>query len=204
MPSERAARDDLLAAAEHIRKLMSITDEIDELIPCGWLSMEAATRIREIPEFLFRCSLDEHLLVRSLRDSVDSLLAIFNEDRVAAVLWENHRIATAREVLNQTAPASHEQKLETAIGHINALLDIIRDLDEGDERDQLKLRHHEDIVNATDFVRSDTTPDSPDDQPYTVIGFVSVDEMIDYLRDNQQQSDESPDYGDEDEDWIVP
>jgi hypothetical protein len=38
MPNERAARDDLLAAAEHIRKLMAIADEIDELIPCGWLS----------------------------------------------------------------------------------------------------------------------------------------------------------------------
>ena len=37
MPSERAARDNFLTAAEHIRKLMAITDEIDELIPCGWL-----------------------------------------------------------------------------------------------------------------------------------------------------------------------
>ena len=80
MPSERAAHDDFFAAAEHIRKLMSIIDEIDELIPCGWLSKEAATRIREIPDFLFRCALDEHPLVRTLRDSVESLLVIFNED----------------------------------------------------------------------------------------------------------------------------
>jgi hypothetical protein len=33
MPSERAARDGFLVAAERIRTLMSITDEIDELIP---------------------------------------------------------------------------------------------------------------------------------------------------------------------------
>ena len=43
MPSDRAARSDFLAA-EHIRKLMSITDEIDELIPCGWLSKEEAAQ----------------------------------------------------------------------------------------------------------------------------------------------------------------
>ena len=60
MPSDRAARDDFLAAAEHIRTLMSITNEIDELIPCGWLSKEAAEQLRAIPKFLLRCVLDEH------------------------------------------------------------------------------------------------------------------------------------------------
>ena len=85
MPSERAARDDFLAAAEHIRKLMSITDEIDELIPCDWLSTEEAELIRPIPEFPFRCVLDEHLLIRTLRDTVDLQLAIIHDDRVAAV-----------------------------------------------------------------------------------------------------------------------
>jgi hypothetical protein len=108
-------------------------------------------------------------------------------------------------VLKQTAPASYEQKLETAIGHIHVLLDIIRGVDEGDECDQLKLRHDEDIVDASDFVGSHTMPEPTDDQPYTVIGFTTVDEMIDYLRDKQQeQTDEGSDYGDEDQDWIVP
>ncbi len=129
MPSERAAGDDFLAAAEHIRKLMSITDEIDELIPCGWLSTEEAEQIRAIPEFLFRCVLDDSRLVRTLRDTVELLLAIFNEDKVAAVLWEDHRIVRARDVLEQTTPASDQQKLETAIGHIKFLLAIIRALD---------------------------------------------------------------------------
>jgi hypothetical protein len=73
MPSERAARDDFLVAAEHMLELMSITDQIDELIPCGWLSKEAATRIREIPQLLFRCSLDDNPMFRMLRDSVGSL-----------------------------------------------------------------------------------------------------------------------------------
>jgi len=121
-----------------------------------------------------------------------------------AVLGEDHRVAKAHEVLNQTAPASYQRKLEIAISHINLLLDIIRDLDEGDECNQLKLRHDEDIVDASDFVRSHTMPEPPDEQPFTVIGFTTVDEMIDYLGDNQHQPDESPDYGDEDEDWIVP
>jgi hypothetical protein len=204
MPTERAARDDFLVAAEHIRKLMAITDEIDEVIPCGWLTKEAATRIRHIPEFLFRCVLYEHPIVRTLRDTVDSLLGIFNEDRVAAVLWEDYRIVRAREALEQTAPASYQQKLEIAIDHIDVLLDTIRDLDEGEECDQLKLRHDEDIVNATDFIRSHTMPETPDEQPYTVIGFVSVDEFVDQLRNREEQTDEGSDYGDEDEDWIVP
>ncbi len=203
MPSERAARDDFLVAAEHIRKLMSITDEIDELIPCGWLSKEQAAQIRAIPEFLVRCVLDDNPLFRTLRDSVGSLLAVFHEDRVAAVLWEDHRIAKAREVVNQSAPSSYQRKLEIAIGHINVLLDIIRDLDEGDECKQLVLRHDEDIVAAMDFVRSRTKPDPADDEPYTVFGFTSVDEFIDHLR-NQEQPDEGSDYGDEDQDWIVP
>ena len=107
-------------------------------------------------------------------------------------------------LLKQTAPAPYQRKLEIAIGHINVLLDIIRDLDEGDECDQLKLRHDEDIVEASDFVRSHTVPEPPDDQPYTVIGFATVDEFIDHLRDEQEQTDEGSDYGDEDEDWIVP
>ena len=68
----RAARDDFLAAAEHIRKLMSITDEIDELVPCGWLSKERAGQLREIPKFLFRCVLDDNPCVRTLRDSLSS------------------------------------------------------------------------------------------------------------------------------------
>jgi hypothetical protein len=55
-----------------------------------------------------------------------------------------------------------------------------------------------------DFVRSHTKPDPPDDQPYTVIGFVSVDEFIDHLRNREEQADEGSDYGDEDQDWIVP
>ena len=161
MPSERAARDDFLAAAEHIRTLMSITGQVDELIPCGWLSKEQAARLREIPDFLFRCVLDEHPLVRTLRDSVDSLLAIFNEDKVAAVLWEDHRIVTARKVLEQTAPASYRRKLETAIDHINVLLDLIRDLDEGDECKELVLSHDEDSAlrwNSCDRTPSRTLP----------------------------------------------
>jgi hypothetical protein len=129
MPSDREARDDFLVAAEHIRTLMSIADQIDERIPCGWLSKEAAEQVRAIPEFLFRCVLDDSPQVRMLRDAVDSLLGIFNEDKVAAVLWEDHRIVTAREMLKKTAPASDQQKLEIAIGHINALLDFIRDLE---------------------------------------------------------------------------
>jgi hypothetical protein len=144
---------------------MSISDEIDELIPCGWLSKEEAEQIRAIPEFLFRCVLDDNPLFRMPRDLVDSLLAIFNEDRVAAVLWEDHRVVKAREVLNQTAPASDLRQLEIAIGHINVLLDILRRLDEGDECDQLVLHHDEDIVGASDFVRSHTMPEQPDDQP---------------------------------------
>jgi hypothetical protein len=148
--------------------------------------------------------LDEHPLFRMLRDSVDSLQAIFNEDKVEAVLGEDHRVAKAREVLEQTAPASYKQKLETAIGHINVLIDIIRDLDEGDECDQLKLRHNEDIVDASDFVRSHTMPEPPDDQPYALIGFSSVDEFIDHLRNREEQTDEGSDYGDEDQEWIEP
>jgi hypothetical protein len=52
MPSERTARADFLVAAEHIRTLMPITDEIDELIPCernwcqfGFSARHARTRI---------------------------------------------------------------------------------------------------------------------------------------------------------------
>ena len=204
MPSERAARDDFLVAAEHIRKLMSITDEIDELIPCGWLSSEAGARLRAIPKFLIRCVLDEDPLVRMLRDTVDSLLSIFDDDRVAAVIWDHRRITRGHEVLEQTAPAPYKQKLESAVGHISVLLDIIRGLDEGEECKQLILRHDEDIVDARDFVRSHARPDPPDDQPYTVVGFVSVDEFIDHLRKKQEQPEVGSDYGDEDEDWIVP
>ena len=204
MPSIPSTRDNLLKAAEHIRRLMSITDEIDELIPCGWLSKDDAKRVRGIPEFLVRCVLDEHPLVRTLRDSVDSLLNIFNDDRVAAVLREDHRIASARNVLAQTSPASHQKKLEIAIDHINVLLDIIRDLDEGDECKQLLLRHDEDIAEAMEFVRSHTKPESPDDQPYTVIGFSSVEEFIDHLRDREEHPDEGSDYGDGNDGWIEP
>ena len=39
--------------------------------------------------------LDEHLLVRTARDTVDLLLAGFNKDKVVAVLWEDQRIAMA-------------------------------------------------------------------------------------------------------------
>ena len=140
MPNERAARDDFLAAAEHIRKLMAIADEIDELIPCGWLSQEEVAQIRAIPEFLVQCVLDESPLVRMLRDSIAALLTIFNEDRVAAVIWENDRIVRAREVLERTKRASDQQKLESALGHINLLLNIIRGLDEGEECKQPVLR----------------------------------------------------------------
>ena len=204
MPTERAARDDFLAAAEHIRKLMAITDEIDELIPCGWLSKEEAAQIRAIPEFLLRCVLDQSPLVRTLRDSIAALLTIFNEDRVAAVIWENDKIVRARDVLEQTKPASDRHKLETAVGNINDLLDIIRVLDEGDECKQLVLSHGEDIVEAMDFVRTHAKPDPGDDQPYTVIGFTSVDDLIAHLRNSEEQPDAESDYGDEDEDWIVP
>jgi hypothetical protein len=84
------------------------------------------------------------------------------------------------------------------------LLDIIRDFDEGDECKHLKLRYGEDIVDATNFVRSQIMPEPPDDQPYTVIGFTSVDKFIDHLRNREEHTDEGSDYGDEDEDWIVP
>jgi hypothetical protein len=204
MPTERAARDDFLAAAEHIRKLMAITDEIDELIPCGWLSQEEAGQIRAISEFLLRCVIDEAPLVRTLRDSIAALLTIFNEDSVAAVIWENDRIVRAREVLEHTKPGSDQQNLDTALGYINVLLDIIRGLDEGEECTQLVLRHNEYIVEAMDFVRTHSKPESADDQPYTVVGFVSVDELIAHLRKREEQPDAESDYGDEDEDWIVP
>ena len=204
MPNERAARNDFLAAVEQIRNLMAITDEIDELIPCGRLSKEEAAQLRAIQEFLFRCVLDGHPLVRTLRDAVDSLLAIFNEDREAAVLWEDHRIAKAREVLKETVPASGNQSLETAIDHIKVLVGIIRGLDEGDECKQLVLRHDEDIVDAMAFVRMHSKPDPSDDQPYTVIGFTTVDELIDHLRNKQGRPDEGSDYGDENQEWIEP
>ena len=204
MPSERAPRDDFLAAAEHIRMLMAITDEIDELIPCGWLSTEESAKLRAIPDFLFRCVLDDRPLVRLLRDSLASLLTIFDEPEVAAVIWENDRIAAAREALKQTQPPSHQQKLETAVGHIKSLLGILHALDEGDECNQLVLSHNEDIVLATAFVRAHAKPDPPDEQPYTVIGFTSVDEMIAYLRNQQEQPEPGSDYGDEDEDCLVP
>ena len=183
---------------------MAITDKIDELIPCGWLSQEEAAHLRAIPDFLFRCVLDEHPLVRMLRDSVACLLTIFEKPEVAAVIWENARIARAREVLEQTAPASDQQKLETAVGHINVLLDIILGLDEGEECKQLVLGHGEDIAEAMDFVWAQAKPDPPADRPFTVVGFTSVDEMIAYLRDQQEQPDPSSDYGEEDEDWLVP
>jgi hypothetical protein len=202
MPNERAARDDFLAAVEHIRKLISITDEIDELIPCGWLSKEEAAQLRAIHAFLFRCVLDGHPLVSTLRDAVDSLLAIFNEDRVAAVLWEDHRIAKAREVLKETVPASDSQMLETAIDHVKVLVDIIRGFDKGDECKQLVLRHDEDIVDAMAFVRMHIKPDTLGDQPYSVAGFTTVDELIDHLRNKQGQPDEGSDYGDENQEWI--
>ena len=54
------------------------------------------------------------------------------------------------------------------------------------------------------FVRAHAKPDPPDDRPFTVVGFTSVDEMIDYLRNHQEQPEPGSDYGDEDEDWIVP
>ena len=48
------------------------------------------------------------------------------------------------------------------------------------------------------------TPDQPDEQPYTIVGFKNVDEFTDYLK--QLQKPEEPcDYGDDNEgDWIVP
>jgi hypothetical protein len=204
MPSERAARDDFLAAAEHIRKLMAVIDEIDALIECGWLSEEQAAQIGAIREFRARCVLDETPLVCMLRDTIDALLTIFDDDRVAAVIWEDHRIAKAREVLAQTMPASVQQKLETAVGHINVLLDIIRGVEEGDECKKFVLRHGEDIVEAMDFAWAHAKTDPADEQPYTVVGFTTVDEFIDYLRNKPEQPDDSPDYGDEHEDWIVP
>jgi hypothetical protein len=157
-----------------------------------------------IREFHTRCVLDERLLVRMLRDTIDSLLAIFDDDRVAAVIWEDHRIAKAREVLAHTRPASDRQKLETAVGHINVLLDIIGHVDEGEECKKLVLRHGEDIVDAMDFAWAHAKPDPADEQPYTIVGFMSVDEFIAHLRSKQEQPDDSPDYGDEDQDWIVP
>ena len=41
---------------------MSITDEIDELIPCGWLSRDEPTQLRAIPEFLLQRVLDDNPL----------------------------------------------------------------------------------------------------------------------------------------------
>jgi hypothetical protein len=204
MPTERAARDDFLAAAEHIRKLVAITAEIDELIPCGWLSQEEAGQIRAISEFLLRCVIDEAPLVRTLRDSIAALLTIFNEDSVAAVIWENDRIVRAREVLEQTKPASDQQKIEAALGHINVLLDIINGLDEGEESKQLVLRRGEDIVAVMGFVRAHVKPVAAEEQPYTITRFVSADDLIAHLRDSHEEPDESSDYGDEDDDWIVP
>jgi len=101
-------------------------------------------------------------------------------------------------------PASDQQELATTVGHINVLLDIIRAVDEGDECKQLVLRDGEDIVEAMDFVRARAKPDPADEQPYKIVGFPSVDELIAYLRNKPEQPDESSDYRDEDEDWIVP
>ena len=117
MPSARAPRDDFLAAAEHIRKLMAITDEIDELIPCGWLSSEEAAKLRAIPDFLFRCVLDESPLVLMLRDSIASLVTIFEEPKVAAVIWENDRIVAAekRSSKRRRPRTSRSSRLRSAI-----------------------------------------------------------------------------------------
>ncbi len=52
MPIERAARDDFLAAAGHLRKLMAVIDKVDALIECGWLSEEQAVQVSVIREFL--------------------------------------------------------------------------------------------------------------------------------------------------------
>ena len=49
MPRERAGAEDFLVAAVHIRRLMAITDEIDDLIPCSWLSSEEAAQLRACP-----------------------------------------------------------------------------------------------------------------------------------------------------------
>jgi hypothetical protein len=132
MQSERAPRDDFLAATEHIRKLMSITDEIDERIPCGWLSKDEAAQLRAIPKFLVRCVLDESPLVHVLRDTVHSLLTIFDDDRVAAVVRDDARVTKAREILERTTPPSDKQELEAAVGHVNVLLDVILGVDEGE------------------------------------------------------------------------
>ncbi len=151
MPSERTPRDDFLAAAEHIRKLMVVIDELDELFECGWLFEEQASQFSVIREFL----------------------------------------------------ASDQQRLETAVGHINVLLDSIRDV-EGDDFKKLVLRHGAVIVEAMDSVRAYARPDPAAEQPYTIVGFSSVDEFIEHLRNQPEQPDDGSDYGDEDEDWIVP
>ena len=123
---------------------------------------------------------------------------------VAAVIWEDIASRGPGKCSSRHGPASDQQKLETAVGHISVLLDIIRGVDEGEECKQIVLRHGEAIVEAMDFVRAHAKPDPADEQPYTIVGFPSVDEMIAYLRNKQEQPDPSSDYGDEDEDWIVP
>ena len=107
-------------------------------------------------------------------------------------------------MLEHTAPASNKQKLETAISHIRVLVEIIRAVDEGEECKQLVLRHGEDIVDEIDFVQTHAKPDPGDDQPYTIVGFTTVDEFIDHLRNQEEHPDPSSDYGDEDQDWIEP
>ncbi len=52
MADERAARDDFLAAAKHLRTLMALIDELDELNECGWLFEEQAAQVSLIREFL--------------------------------------------------------------------------------------------------------------------------------------------------------
>ena len=198
MPNERARRGDFLAAAEHIRKLMVVIDAIDELIECGWLSKEQACADPGNP------GVPRPVLARrepaGLHAPGHRQLAVDHLRRRQSSCrhpgGSSHRESSGSAGA-RTAPASDQQKLETAVGHINILLDIIRGVDEGDECKQIVLRHGEDIAEAMHFVRAHTRPEPVDEQPCSIVGFPSVDELIAYLRNKPEQPDKSTDYGDE-------
>jgi hypothetical protein len=203
MPNDRSTRQDFLAAAEHIRNLMRIVDRIDDLIPCGWLSSEQASLLKMVREFTTACVRGERPLTRALRHTINSLLTIFDEEMAHGMAWDNQRITDACEVLERSEPAPDRQKLDSAVGHIRTLLDIIRGVDEGDECEQVVLNSEDEIVEAMHFVQAHAKPEPTEEQPYTIVGFKNFDEVTDYLK--QLQNPEEPsDYGDDEGEWIVP
>jgi hypothetical protein len=157
-----------------------------------------------VREFMTDCVLDERPLTRTLRDTIKSLLTIFDEEMSYGMAWADQRISHARDVLKQSTPASEQQKLDSAVGHIRTLLDLLGGVDEGDECNKVVLNSEEEIVEAMNFLRGHAKSEPAEEQPYTTVGFKNVDEFTDYLKQHQNPEEPS-DYGDDDEgDWIVP